>query len=257
MSYLLLSKSTLRKKREVIFVPDQKTRFFFCQCLIETLGKRRYLRENPQELLHFEADLPTIGCRFVSGPFLILKIVLDAYRLMDMFSLHTGQMTIMSAKHSMCERYGWRFEASRKYRGVETCNYKLPYTYEIKSSIKYHIDLGTKGYCRLIYSGDHDMEAPFLGTEAWIRSLNYSIVDDWQPWHFQGQVAGYTRTFSSQIDICDCEGWRAHCSRVQACRMFCHVCKVDNSRTFVTRLRPKALSWEMVTGHCICQAPFL
>ncbi|KAJ6975704.1 hypothetical protein NC653_031512 [Populus alba x Populus x berolinensis] len=62
MSYLLLGKSTF-VKREVFFVPDQKTRFYFCQCLIETLGKRRYLRENPQELLHFEADLPTIGCR--------------------------------------------------------------------------------------------------------------------------------------------------------------------------------------------------
>jgi hypothetical protein len=31
------------------------------------------------------------------------------------------------------------------------CNYKIPYTYEIKSSIKYHIDLGIKGYRRLIY----------------------------------------------------------------------------------------------------------
>ncbi|KAH8490259.1 hypothetical protein H0E87_022696 [Populus deltoides] len=31
--------------------------------LIETLGKRRYLRENPQELLHSKPDLPTIGCR--------------------------------------------------------------------------------------------------------------------------------------------------------------------------------------------------
>ncbi|KAG6752319.1 hypothetical protein POTOM_044543 [Populus tomentosa] len=164
-------------------------------------------------------------CKFVSCRFLILKIVLDAYRLMDMFSLHTGQMTIMSAKHSMCESKRIMqacFDAG-KYRGVETMQlYKLPYTYEIKSSIKYHIDLGIKGYRRLIYSGDHDMEAPFLGTQAWIRSLNYSIVDDWQPWHFQGHVAGYvlqmnirfdqfagilyTRTYSSQLTFATVKG---------------------------------------------------
>jgi hypothetical protein len=44
-------------------------------------------------------------CKFVSVPFLILGFFLDAYRLMDIFLLLIGQMTIMSAKHSMCERY--------------------------------------------------------------------------------------------------------------------------------------------------------
>jgi hypothetical protein len=34
-----------------------------------------------------------------------LPFHLDAYRLMDIFLLLTGQMTTMSAKHSMCERY--------------------------------------------------------------------------------------------------------------------------------------------------------
>jgi hypothetical protein len=27
-------------------------------------------------------------------------------------------------------------------------------------------------------SGDHDLIIPFLGTQAWIRSLNFSIIDD-------------------------------------------------------------------------------
>ncbi|CAK7322545.1 unnamed protein product [Dovyalis caffra] len=79
----------------------------------------------------------------------------------------------------------------------QRCNFN--YTREIHSSIKYHIDLGIIGYRRLIYSGDHDMVIPFLGTQAWIRSLNYSIVDDWRPWHSHGQVAGYTRTYSNQL----------------------------------------------------------
>jgi len=39
-------------------------------------------------------------------------------------------------------------------------------------------------------SGDHDLVVPFFGTQAWIRSLNYSIVEDWRSWVVQGQVAG-------------------------------------------------------------------
>jgi len=42
-------------------------------------------------------------------------------------------------------------------------------------------------------SGDHDMTIPFLATQAWIRSLNYSIVDDWRQWHTNDQVAGYSK----------------------------------------------------------------
>ncbi|ONK58785.1 uncharacterized protein A4U43_C09F16620 [Asparagus officinalis] len=49
------------------------------------------------------------------------------------------------------------------------------------------------------YSGDHDMAVPFIGTQAWIRSLNYSIVDDWRSWHVDGQVAGYTRKYSHNL----------------------------------------------------------
>ncbi|KAG5233289.1 serine carboxypeptidase [Salix suchowensis] len=141
---------------------------------IEILGKRRYLNENPQEFLHFKPDLPAIECRSYVHFLLIYWANDDNVRK----ALHVREGSIEEWKR---------------------CNYKLPYTYEIKSSIKFHIDLGINGYRRLIYSGDHDMKAPFLGTQAWIRSLNYSIVDDWHPWHLQGQVAGYTRTYSSQL----------------------------------------------------------
>ncbi|GMN37943.1 hypothetical protein TIFTF001_042720 [Ficus carica] len=43
------------------------------------------------------------------------------------------------------------------------------------------------------------MQVPFLATQAWIRSLNYSIVDEWRSWVVQGQVAGYTRTYSNRM----------------------------------------------------------
>jgi hypothetical protein len=30
----------------------------------------------------------------------------------------------------------------------------------------------------LIYNGNHDMAVPFIGTQAWIKSLNFSTVDE-------------------------------------------------------------------------------
>uniref|UniRef100_A0A6M2ELU0 Uncharacterized protein n=1 Tax=Populus davidiana TaxID=266767 RepID=A0A6M2ELU0_9ROSI len=141
---------------------------------INVLGKRRCLDENSQEFLHFEADLPTIGCRTYVQ-------LLGTY-----WANNDNVHKALHVREGSIEEW-------------QRCNYKLPYTEEIKSSIRYHTDLGIKGHRRLIYSGDHDMVIPFLGTQAWIRSLNYSVVDDWQPWHFQGQVAGYTRTYSSQL----------------------------------------------------------
>ena len=40
-------------------------------------------------------------------------------------------------------------------------------------------------------SGDHDLMANFRGTLAWIKTLNSSMVDEWEPWWADGQVAGY------------------------------------------------------------------
>ncbi|CAL5349035.1 unnamed protein product [Camellia sinensis] len=86
------------------------------------------------------------------------------------------------------------------------CDYGLPYTQLISDSFQYHVNLSTKGYKSLIYSGDHDMIVPFLGTQEWIRALNYSIVDDWHSWWVQGQVAGYTRTYSNRMTFATVKG---------------------------------------------------
>ncbi|CAN6935399.1 unnamed protein product [Brassica oleracea] len=43
------------------------------------------------------------------------------------------------------------------------------------------------------------MAVPYLGTQAWIRSLNYSIIDDWRPWMINDQIAGYTRTYANKM----------------------------------------------------------
>nr|GLL18295.1 serine carboxypeptidase-like 17 isoform X1 [Ipomoea trifida] len=66
------------------------------------------------------------------------------------------------------------------------CNLKLQYKTTTWNSIPYHANLSAKGY-----SGDHDMMVPFLSTQAWIRSLNYSIIDEWRQWTVEGQVAGF------------------------------------------------------------------
>ncbi|CAN4115161.1 unnamed protein product [Withania somnifera] len=81
-------------------------------------------------------------------------------------------------------------------------------TYDITfmNSIPYHVNLSSKGYRSLIYSGDHDMVVPFQSTQAWIKYLNYSIIDDWRPWTIDGQIAGYTRSFSNHMTYATIKG---------------------------------------------------
>ncbi|XP_027073777.1 serine carboxypeptidase-like 11 [Coffea arabica] len=86
------------------------------------------------------------------------------------------------------------------------CNYSILYTKNAGSVVPYHANLSTKGYRSLIYSGDHDMVSPYLGTEEWIRSLNYPIIDDWRQWIHQGQVAGYTRTYANKMTFATVKG---------------------------------------------------
>lgn len=82
----------------------------------------------------------------------------------------------------------------------------LPFQKIVRNSIPYHANLSVKGYRSLIYSGDHDTMIPYTSTQAWIRSLNYSIVDDWRPWIVDGQVAGYTRTYANKMTFATVKG---------------------------------------------------
>ncbi|KEH29042.1 1-O-acylglucose:anthocyanin acyltransferase [Medicago truncatula] len=87
----------------------------------------------------------------------------------------------------------------------ERC-YMNDFEYDIFGSVEFHANLSKKGYRSLIYSGDHDAVVPFISTQAWIRNLNYSIVDDWRPWFVNGQVGGYTRTYSNQMTFVTVKG---------------------------------------------------
>ncbi|XP_042412733.1 serine carboxypeptidase-like 18 isoform X1 [Zingiber officinale] len=86
------------------------------------------------------------------------------------------------------------------------CNFTLPYTTGFGSNIDYHLSLLQRGYRALVYSGDHDLVIPFLGTRQWIKSLNSSIVDNWRSWFVDGQVAGYTMAYSNNLTFATVKG---------------------------------------------------
>ncbi|CAM0904464.1 unnamed protein product [Alopecurus aequalis] len=86
------------------------------------------------------------------------------------------------------------------------CKRDIPYTRDIPSTIEIHSRLHKEGYPALIYNGDHDSAVPFVGTEAWIRSLNLPTTDDWRPWYVDGQIAGFTRSFSSILTYATVKG---------------------------------------------------
>lgn len=145
--------------------------------------KRRslILNDNSGDLVDPDPSLPTIGCRTYG-------YLLSKYWVND-----------KNVQKALGIREGTIGEWTR-------CSYGISYTREISSTIKYHLYLGKKGYRSLVYSGDHDMLVPFVGTQAWIKSLNFSIVDDWRPWLLEGQVAGYTRTYSNQMTYATVKG---------------------------------------------------
>ncbi|XP_041010659.1 serine carboxypeptidase-like 18 isoform X2 [Juglans microcarpa x Juglans regia] len=80
----------------------------------------------------------------------------------------------------------------------ERCNKSLAYTENVITSIDYHRNLTKKDLRALVYSGDHDMTIPYVGTEEWIETLDLSIKDDWRPWFVDGQIAGYVTIFTEE-----------------------------------------------------------
>ncbi|XP_039140627.1 serine carboxypeptidase-like 18 isoform X2 [Dioscorea cayenensis subsp. rotundata] len=90
--------------------------------------------------------------------------------------------------------------------GVRDALHIQKYVKDIPSSVKYQHKLTSQGYRALVYSGDHDLVIPHIGTQTWVRSLNYSIVDDWRSWFSSGQVAGYTRTYTHNLTFATIKG---------------------------------------------------
>ncbi|PIA25698.1 hypothetical protein AQUCO_10900026v1 [Aquilegia coerulea] len=157
------------------------------KCLpIDIVRDRRSLRENSTRQTRSPPPDPGLECRTTYG------YMLSYYWAND----DRVQTTLNIRKGTVQE---WI-----------RCNlYDIHYLSDVESSIGYHLNLSKRHYRSLIYSGDHDMIIPFIGTQAWIRSLNYSISDDWRPWLVNSQVAGYTRTYSNNMTYATVK-WAGH-----------------------------------------------
>ncbi|KAB2074777.1 hypothetical protein ES319_A07G174100v1, partial [Gossypium barbadense] len=85
-------------------------------------------------------------------------------------------------------------------------NDKIFYHHDDGSMIKYHKNLTSRGYWALIFNEDDDMCVPFTGSEAWTRSIGYKIVDEWRPWIYNGQVAGYLQGYENNLTFLTIKG---------------------------------------------------
>ncbi|OWM79151.1 hypothetical protein CDL15_Pgr003322 [Punica granatum] len=81
------------------------------------------------------------------------------------------------------------------------CNETSTYAYEVTNVVGYHQNFTRTQLQALVYSGDHDMVVPYVGTEAWIQRLNMSLTTEWEPWLLEGQVAGYTMKYTHDSHV--------------------------------------------------------
>ncbi|KAI0515927.1 hypothetical protein KFK09_008598 [Dendrobium nobile] len=93
-----------------------------------------------------------------------------------------------------------------KVKEWKRCNYDLNYTEDVRRNLEYQVNITTSGHRALVYSGDHDMIIPFIGTKEWIKSLKFTISDPWRSWHVDGQVAGYTESYSNNMTFATVKG---------------------------------------------------
>ncbi|KAH7689754.1 Peptidase S10 serine carboxypeptidase protein [Dioscorea alata] len=101
-------------------------------------GERRFLK-NEQEMLIVPPPAPPLKCR--SYAYYLSYIWANTEAVRD--ALHIQKGTVPE----------WI-----------RCNYYLQYAYDLPSSIKYQQKLTSQGYRALVYSGDHDMLIPNIGT---------------------------------------------------------------------------------------------
>ncbi|KAF5814177.1 putative peptidase S10, serine carboxypeptidase, alpha/Beta hydrolase [Helianthus annuus] len=147
-----------------------------------THASRRYLRQNEIRMIPTRQSLKGVFCRG------------DLYKYATIWAnsknvqkaLHVSKGTVK--EWTLCNT-------------DMTYNYGEPsmpaYNFNVQNSVVYHANL-TKRNCRaLVFSGDHDMMVPHVGTRKWILSLNLTITDsNWEAWYVNSQEAGYKTTYA-------------------------------------------------------------
>ncbi|CAL5028223.1 unnamed protein product [Urochloa decumbens] len=83
---------------------------------------------------------------------------------------------------------------------------RIDFSHDTGTMVRYHKKFTALGYRVLIYSGDHDLCIPHTGTEAWVKSIGYQVVDGWRPWYFGEQVAGYTQGYNHNLTFLTIKG---------------------------------------------------
>jgi len=80
------------------------------------------------------------------------------------------------------------------------CSDILNYTSTVNTVIPIYEKLMAGNFHILVYSGDTDGAVPFVGTTAWLASLNMTISGrDWEPWYYTSwdgdQVGGFVTEY--------------------------------------------------------------
>ncbi|KAF3942729.1 hypothetical protein CMV_030643 [Castanea mollissima] len=125
-------------------------------------------------------------------------------RFLTKVSSPTATHWCRSYNHMLC--YVWANQKSvQEALGVrpgtkhfwQYCNTTLAYTKSVTNVVSYHRNLTNADLRLLVYSGDHDMSIPHIGTQQWISSLGLSTDESWRVWSLDGQTTGYTKKLIS------------------------------------------------------------
>ncbi|CAM8901476.1 unnamed protein product [Rhodiola kirilowii] len=79
------------------------------------------------------------------------------------------------------------------------CNQSLSYIQNVDSVIPEHKYLVKHDLNVLVQTGDRDMIVPHVATRTWVQELDLDVDSNWRPWFVDGQVAGYTEKYESDV----------------------------------------------------------
>ncbi|CAL5387370.1 unnamed protein product [Camellia sinensis] len=132
--------------------------------------RQRSLKEHPKDPLRLQPIGPAYFCRYL---YVLSEIWANNETVQEALNVRSGTVGV------------W-----------QRCNGSLAYTKDVTSTIAYHQNLTAASLRALIYSGDHDMSVPHIGTQQWINTLNLTLSNVWRAWFVDAQVAGYVRRFT-------------------------------------------------------------